>query len=99
MSIARRLKEKFDAYSATDADRIRRMAWEDRTSYSAITHQFNLTPSELVHFMRYYLDLNSFKRWRKRVHEQGKLKNSPHSDYRFKCSSQRLDGSTKNGRW
>ena len=98
MSISRRLKEKFDAYSPDEADRIRRMGWEDRTSYTAITHQFNLTPSELVHFMRYYLDASSFRRWRRRVFEQGRLKNEPHSDYRFKCRSQRLDGSTKNHR-
>jgi hypothetical protein len=39
---------------------------------------------------------NSFKRWRRRVFEQGKLKNNPHTDFRFKCKSQRLDGSTKN---
>ena len=98
MSISRSLKEKFEAFSYEDADRIRRMAWEDRTSYTAITHQFGLTPSELVHFMRFFLDSNAFKRWRRRVHEQGKLKNSPHSDYRFKCASQRLDGTTKNHR-
>jgi uncharacterized protein (TIGR03643 family) len=96
MSMSRTLKEKFDTYDLESVDRIIRMAWEDRTSYSAITLQFNLTPSELVHFMRYKLDTNGFKRWRRRIHEQGRLKNRQDSDYRFKCKSQRMDGSTKN---
>ena len=96
MSISRALKEKFDSYDLESTDRIIRMGWEDRTSYQAIELQFNLSPSELVHFMRYSLDEKSFKRWRRRVFEQGKLKNSPHSDFRFKCKSQRIDGSTKN---
>ncbi len=98
MSISRALKEKFDTYDLEDKDRIIRMGWEDRTSYEAIKLQFGLTPSELVHFMRYSLENNVFKRWRRRVFEQGKLKNTPHKDYRFKCKSQRMDGSTKNYR-
>ncbi|MBL7665822.1 MAG: TIGR03643 family protein [Bacteriovoracaceae bacterium] len=96
MSISRALKAKFDCFDLEQQDRIIRMAWEDRTSYEAITFQFALTPSELVHFMRYFLDEKSFKRWRRRILEQGKLKNSPHKNYRFKCKSQRMDGSTKN---
>jgi uncharacterized protein (TIGR03643 family) len=96
MSISRLLKEKFDGFGVEDKDRIIRMAWEDRTSYKAIHFQFDLTPSELVLFMRYALDKKSFQRWRRRVFEQGRLKNAPPSGYRFKCSSQRLDGSTKN---
>ena len=96
MSISRTLKTKFEAFDDEYKDRIIRMAWEDRTSYEAITLQFGLTPSELVHFMRFSIDANGFKRWRRRVFEQGKLKNSPHEDYRFKSKSQRIDGSTKN---
>jgi uncharacterized protein (TIGR03643 family) len=96
MSISRKLKSKFETFTIEDTDRIVRMGWEDRTSYQAIELQFGLTPSELVHFMRFTLDHSSFKRWRRRVFEQGKLKNSPHSNFRFKCKSQRMDGSTKN---
>ncbi len=96
MSISRKLKSKFETFTIEDTDRIVRMGWEDRTSYQAIELQFGLTPSELVHFMRFTLDQSSFKRWRRRVFEQGKLKNSPHKDFRFKCKSQRMDGSTKN---
>jgi uncharacterized protein (TIGR03643 family) len=96
MGISREMKEKFSSFNLEDKDRIIRMGWEDRTSYEAIKLQFGLTPSELVHFMRYSLDESSFKRWRRRVFEQGKLKNTPPKDYRFKCKSQRMDGSTKN---
>ncbi len=88
--------EKFDAFDLESVDRIIRMAWEDRTSYKAITLQFALSPSELVHFMRYHLDSARFKRWRKRIFEQGKLKNTTPEGYRFKSRSQRIDGSTKN---
>ena len=96
MSISRAMKEKFERFDLEDKDRIIRMGWEDRTSYEAIELQFGLSPSELVHFMRFSLDQSSFKRWRRRIFEQGKLKNSPHKDYRFKCKSQRMDGGTKN---
>jgi hypothetical protein len=37
----------------------------------------------------------SFKRWRRRIYETGHLKNNPHPEYRFKCSRQRMDGTTK----
>ena len=96
MSISRALKEKFEQFDIEDKDRIIRMGWEDRTPYEAITTQFGLSPSEMVHFMRWALPESNFRRWRRRIFEQGKLKNNPHSDYRFKCKSQRMDGSTKN---
>jgi len=96
MGISRLLKEKFEAFTEAERERITRMGWEDRTSYESIKLQFGLTPSELVRFMRYHLDFQGFKRWRKRIFEQGKLKNDPHKNYRFKSKSQRLDGSTKN---
>jgi uncharacterized protein (TIGR03643 family) len=96
MSISRKVKEKFESFNLEDRDRIIRMGWEDRTSYEAIKRQVGLTPSELVHFMRFSLDQNSFQRWRRRIFEQGRLKNTPHTDNRFKCKSQRMDGSTKN---
>jgi uncharacterized protein (TIGR03643 family) len=96
MSISRKLKEKFESFSLEDRDRIIRMGWEDRTSYRAIELQFNLTPSELVHFMRFALEESHFKRWRRRIFEQGKLKNQPPAGFRFKSKSQRIDGSTKN---
>lgn len=98
MSISRKMKEKFESYNLEERERIIRMGWEDRTSYKAIELQFALTPSELVHFMRFVLEEKSFKRWRRRVFEQGKLKHETPEGYRFKSKSQRIDGSTKNHR-
>lgn len=51
-----------------DADRIVQMAWEDRTPFEAIKHQFGLTEKEVIQLMRRELKRSSFDRWRKRVH-------------------------------
>ena len=48
-------------------DRIVEMAWEDRTPFEAITHQFGLTESEIIALMRYQMKLNSWRNWRARV--------------------------------
>jgi uncharacterized protein (TIGR03643 family) len=81
-----------------DQDRIVRMAWEDRTTFEAILKQFGLTSNEVVKFMRTQLDPKVYKRWRRRASEQGHLKHEiqvENREHRFKCSRQRLDGSTK----
>lgn len=95
MGISRTDKERFDQFSEDQIERIIRMGWEDRTPYSAIEAQFGLGPSELVRFMRYSLDAKSFARWRRRIHQQGRLKNASRKTPRFKCPTQRLDGSVK----
>ncbi len=74
------------------------MAWEDRTSFDTITRQFGLSPNDVEKFMRTQLDEKAYKRWRRRASERGHLKQEkkrPESVDRFKCSRQRLDGSTK----
>jgi uncharacterized protein (TIGR03643 family) len=81
-----------------EQDRIVRMAWEDRTTFDDIYSQFGLTANEIVKFMRTQLDQKAYKRWRRRASEKGHLKqkiNVEHKETRFKCSRQRLDGSTK----
>ncbi len=50
-----------------EVDRVIEMAWEDRTPFSAIKYQFNLTEKEVIILMRSLLKRNSFNRWRKRV--------------------------------
>ncbi|EGR2919276.1 TIGR03643 family protein [Vibrio parahaemolyticus] len=47
--------------------RIIEMAWEDRTPFEAIEHQFGLNEPEVIRFMRSRLKSNSFKLWRRRV--------------------------------
>jgi uncharacterized protein (TIGR03643 family) len=98
MGISRELKTQFAQFSEEEADRIIRMAWEDRTSFDAIKLQFGLSPNDVVRFMRTQLDAKAFARWRRRVHEQGHLKNEakrPVGVTRFKCKSQRLNGTIK----
>jgi uncharacterized protein (TIGR03643 family) len=49
-----------------EIDRIVMMAWEDRTSFDAIRHQFGLSPGDVIKLMRREMTANSFKLWRKR---------------------------------
>ena len=43
------------------------MAWEDRTPFDAIEHQFNIKENQVRKIMRENLSDRSFKLWRKRV--------------------------------
>jgi uncharacterized protein (TIGR03643 family) len=48
-----------------DKDRIIEMAWEDRTTFEAITMQFGLKEQEVIDLMSF--GASSFRMWRKRV--------------------------------
>ena len=50
-----------------DESRIIEMAWEDRTPFEAIKHQFGLSESAVIQHMRLHLKPSSFRLWRKRV--------------------------------
>lgn len=54
-------------FSVDDESRIIEMAWEDRTPFEAIEHQFGLNETEVIKLMRYRLKPGSFRLWRKRV--------------------------------
>jgi len=103
MGISASRKVKWQKLSEQDCIRIIRMALEDRTAFEDIQKQFDLSPNETVLFMRSQLKPSSFRLWRKRVSEQGHLKNQKkmraedQADVdRFKCRTQRSDGSIKN---
>ncbi len=51
-----------------DESRVIEMAWEDRTPFEAIEHQFGLNEHQVIHFMRNNLKSSSFRLWRKRMH-------------------------------
>ena len=73
-------------------DRIIEMAWEDRTSFEAITFQFGISESETITIMRTELKRRSFNLWRKRVNSgisQKHLKKRNSEIERFKCTRQR----------
>ncbi len=98
MAISASNRQRWGDILQDDQDRIVRMAWEDRTTFDAIFEQFGLTANEVVKFMRTQLDSKAYKRWRRRAGERGHLKHQvqiPENEMRFKCSRQRLDGSTK----
>lgn len=72
-------------------DRVIEMAWEDRTPFEAIYHQFGLKESEVRNLMKKELKFKSYILWRKRVENcQTKhlSKRNPEIS-RFKCSLQR----------
>jgi uncharacterized protein (TIGR03643 family) len=99
--MSKALKEKIERLSLDDRDRLVRMGWEDRTSFDVIKVQFGITPNEFVRFMRTQLETKAFQLWRKRVHEQGHLKNEKTRGFkttRFKSSRQSVDGITKGRR-
>jgi uncharacterized protein (TIGR03643 family) len=50
-----------------EESRIIEMAWEDRTPFEAIEHQFGMQEPEVIKFMRSRLKPRSFKLWRQRV--------------------------------
>jgi len=48
-------------------DRVIEMAWEDRTPFEAIEHQFGLREKDVIALMRRHLRPSSFRMWRRRV--------------------------------
>jgi uncharacterized protein (TIGR03643 family) len=77
--------------NSQDIDRIIEMAWEDRTPFSAIKFQFDLSEKEVIRLMRSQMKLSSFKMWRKRVSGR-KTKHSKKRIFKegtFKCSRQK----------
>jgi uncharacterized protein (TIGR03643 family) len=80
-----------------DIDRIIEMAWEDRTPFEAIEHQFGLSEQGVIELMRKNLKPASWRLWRKRV--QGRrTKHSAKRDEavaRFRSSRQRFVSANK----
>jgi len=75
-----------------EIDRIIEMAWEDRTPFEAINHQFELPEKEVIKLMRLKLHPTSFKQWRKRVNSGKSQKHLHKRDpniVRFKSSRQK----------
>jgi uncharacterized protein (TIGR03643 family) len=87
----RKMKKDLPELTFSDKDRIIEMAWEDRTPFEAIEHQFRLSEKEVIELMRTELKSSSFRMWRKRTNGR----NTKHSALRsaevgrFKCSRQK----------
>ena len=54
-------------YSDADVSRIIEMAWDDRTPFEAIQHNFGINESEVIKLMQLNLKKSSFRLWRQRV--------------------------------
>lgn len=61
------MKTTTTTYEVAATDRIIEMAWEDRTPFEAIEHQFGLDEKQVITLMRSALKPASFRLWRKRV--------------------------------
>jgi uncharacterized protein (TIGR03643 family) len=78
-------------FTDRELDRIIEMAWEDRTTFDAISFQFGISEQETIEIMRREMKPSSFRMWRKRV--QGRA--TKHAKLRmdgvdrFKCSRQK----------
>ena len=78
-------------FNTLEIDRIIEMAWEDRTTFEAIEHQFKINEQEVIKLMRTYMKPKSFRLWRTRVQGR-KTKHQKLRTFekgRFKCSRQR----------
>ena len=49
------------SFNTLELDRIIEMAWEDRTTFEAIEHQFKITEQEVIKLMRTYMKPKSLK--------------------------------------
>lgn len=79
-----------DQLNQEQRSRIIEMAWEDRTPFEAIEHNFKLSESQVIRLMRTSLKPSSFKLWRKRVsgRKTKHLKLRSEKVSRFRCPTQ-----------
>ena len=84
-------------FNTLEIDRIIEMAWEDRTTFEAIEHQFKINEQEVIKLMRTYMKPKSFRLWRTRVQGR-KTKHQKLRSFesgRFKCTRQRQINNNK----
>ncbi len=62
-----RSAEPQQQFNTEQLSRIVEMAWEDRTPFEAIEHNFGLNESAVINLMRQQVKPRSFRLWRKRV--------------------------------
>ena len=72
-----------------EIDRVIEMAWEDRTSFDAITYQFGLKEEAVIALMRSELKPASFRAWRQRVSGRRTKHGRTNPSNRFRAKGQR----------
>lgn len=82
---------KHKLLTEADIDRVIEMAWEDRTPFEAIFHQFGLCEADVITLMKRELTLRNWLKWRARVSGRKTKHRTMRLDdvLRFKCSRQR----------
>ncbi len=60
-------RKSLSELDAAAISRVIEMAWEDRTPFEAIEHNYGLKESDVIALMRRQLKSSSFRLWRKRV--------------------------------
>lgn len=70
-------------------DRIIQMAWEDRTPFEAIEHQFGIKENDVRKIMRKEMKKSSFVMWRERVKSRKTKHKSFSQAGRFKSKNQK----------
>ena len=76
-------------FSQAQIDRIVEMAWEDRTPFEAIEHQFGIKEPQVRKIMRSEMKRSSFTMWRERVSGRKTKHNSRSEALRFKSQNQK----------
>ena len=60
-------RKSLSELDAAAISRVIEMAWEDRTPFEAIEHNYGLKEADVIALMRRQLKSSSFRLWRKRV--------------------------------
>ena len=60
-------RKSLSELDAAAISRVIEMAWEDRTPFEAIEHNYGLKEADVIALMRRQLKPSSFRLWRKRV--------------------------------
>ncbi|MCB0853253.1 MAG: TIGR03643 family protein, partial [Bacteroidetes bacterium] len=68
------------------------MAWEDRTPFEAIEHQFGLNEAEVIKLMKDQIEVRNWKKWRARVQGRKTKHSKLRSDgvNRLRANAQRM---------
>ena len=77
------------SFTDEQIDRIIQMAWEDRTPFEAIEHQFGIKENDVRKIMRKEMKKSSFIMWRERVKSRKTKHKSFSQADRFKSKNQK----------
>jgi len=80
MGLSKSLKNKIELLSQKEKEKLKKMAIEDKTSFSEIDSVFDFTPGEVEKFLLQELGVNRFKSWKLRQQKRSTKKGRPIRD-------------------